>query len=95
MKLDAGTVQGEGLGVILKKKLKLLFHSTFYPKTDCFIFYRKFATRKVKLVFFFSFVLASAALVQHRAKLPLLNKFDGLENSCCCSMCFFREKFSL
>ena len=30
-----------------------------------FIYYRKFASMKVKLLFFFSFVLASAALVQH------------------------------
>ena len=45
---------------------------------------------KVKKLFFFSFVLASAALVQHGAKLPLSNKFNGLENSnfCCCIMCF-------
>ena len=31
---------------------------------------------KVKLLFFFSFVLASAALVQHGAKLPLSNKVE-------------------
>ena len=43
---------------------------------------------KVKKLFFFSFVLASAALVQHGAKLLLSNKFNGLENSCCCIMCF-------
>ena len=35
---------------------------------------------KVKLLFFFSFVLASAALVQHRVKLPLSNKVEGSEN---------------
>ena len=35
---------------------------------------------KVKLLFFFSFVLASAALVQHGVKLPLSNKVEGLEN---------------
>ena len=35
---------------------------------------------KVKLLFFFSFVLASAALVQHGAKLPLSNKVEGSEN---------------
>ena len=46
---------------------------------------------KVKKLFFFSFVLASAALVQHGAKLPLSNKFNGLENSCCCIMCFAKK----
>ena len=35
---------------------------------------------KVKLLFFFSFVLVSAALVQHGAKLPLSNKVKGSEN---------------
>ena len=35
---------------------------------------------KVKLLFFFSFVLASAALVQHGAKLHLSNKVEGSEN---------------
>ena len=35
---------------------------------------------KVKLLFFFSFVLPSAALVQHGAKLPLSNKVEGSEN---------------
>ena len=35
---------------------------------------------KVRLLFFFSFVLASAALVQHGAKLPLSNKVEGSEN---------------
>ena len=35
---------------------------------------------KLKLLFFFSFVLASAALVQHGAKLPLSNKVEGSEN---------------
>ena len=35
---------------------------------------------KVKLLFFFSFVLASAALVQHGVKLTLSNKVEGLEN---------------
>ena len=37
---------------------------------------------KVKLLFFFSFVLASAALVQHGVKLPLhvSNKVEGSEN---------------
>ena len=35
---------------------------------------------KVKLLFFFSFVLASAALVQHGVKLPLSNNVEGLEN---------------
>ena len=34
----------------------------------------------MKLLFFFSFVLASAALVQHGAKLPLSNKVEGSEN---------------
>ena len=34
---------------------------------------------KVKLLFFFSFVLASAALVQHGAKLPLSNKVEDIE----------------
>ena len=48
---------------------------------------------KVKKLFFFSFVLASAALVQHGAKLPLSNKFNGLENSCCCIMCFAEKSF--
>ena len=33
---------------------------------------------KVKLLFFFSFVLASAALVQHGAKLRLSNKVERL-----------------
>ena len=33
---------------------------------------------KVKLLFSFSFVLASAALVQHGAKLPLSNKVERL-----------------
>ena len=33
---------------------------------------------KVKLLFFFSFVLASAAWVQHGAKLPLSNKVERL-----------------
>ena len=35
---------------------------------------------KVKLLSFFSFVLASAALVQHGVKLPLSNKVEGSEN---------------
>ena len=48
---------------------------------------------KVKKLFFFSFVLASAVLVQHEAKLPLSNKFNGLENSCCCIMCFAEKIF--
>ena len=33
---------------------------------------------EVKLLFFFSFVLTSAALVQHGAKLPLSNKVERL-----------------
>ena len=87
-------MQGEGLGVILKKKSKLHFYSTFYPKTDCFTFYRKFSKVKVKLLFFFSFVLALPSLVQHGAKLPLSNEFDGLESSCCCiMMCFVEKRF--
>ena len=48
---------------------------------------------KVKILFFFSFVLAPATLVQHGAKLPLSNNFDGLENSCCCIMCFAEKIF--
>ena len=43
---------------------------------------------KVKLLFFFSFVLASAALVQHGAKLPLSNKVEG-----CGEKFFFRATF--
>ena len=35
----------------------------------------------MKLLFFFSFVLASAALVQHGAKLPLSNKDEDVEGS--------------
>ena len=38
---------------------------------------------KLKLLFFFSFVLASAALAQHGAKLPLSSKVEGSDNSCC------------
>ena len=34
----------------------------------------------ILLLFFFSFVLASAALVQHGVKLPLSNKVNGSEN---------------
>ena len=34
----------------------------------------------ILLLFFFSFVLASAALVQHGVKLPLSNKVKGSEN---------------
>ena len=44
------------------------------------MFYRTFTAMKVKLLFFFSFVLASASLVQHGAKLPLSNKVEGSEN---------------
>ena len=55
---------------------------TFFRKTDYFIFYRKLAAMKVKQLFFFSFVLASAALVQRGAKLPLSNKVEGSENNC-------------
>ena len=48
---------------------------------------------KVKLLFFFSFVLASAVLVQHRAKLALSNKVEGSENSYCCIMRFLEKDF--
>ena len=44
------------------------------------MFYRTFTAMKVKLLFFFSFVLASASLVQRGAKLPLSNKVEGSEN---------------
>ena len=44
---------------------------------------------KVKLLFFFSFVLASAALVQHGAKLPLSNKVERLWRK----VVFFRATF--
>ena len=37
---------------------------------------------KVKILVFFSFIFASATLVQHEVKLPSLNKVEGLENSC-------------
>ena len=49
---------------------------------------------KVRLLFFFSFVLASAALVQHGDKLPLSNNVEGSENSCCCIMRFVEKSFS-
>ena len=48
---------------------------------------------KVKLLFFFSFVLVSAALVQHGAKLSLSNKVEGSENTCCCIMRFVEKSF--
>ena len=48
---------------------------------------------KVKLLFFFSFVFVSAALVQHGATLSLSNTVEGSENSCSCSMRFFGETF--
>ena len=44
---------------------------------------------KVKLLFFFSFVLASAALVRHGAKLPLSNKVERLWRK----VVFFRATF--
>ena len=44
---------------------------------------------KVKLLFFFSFVLTSAALVQHGAKLPLSNKVERLWRK----VFFFRATF--
>ena len=37
---------------------------------------------KVKLLFFFSFVLASAALVQHGVKLPLFGEYRVVVVSC-------------
>ena len=80
MELDAGTAQGKGLGVILKK-IEVTFLFNVLQKTDYFIFFRKLAAMKVKQLFFFSFVLASAALVQHGAKLPLSNKVEGSENN--------------
>ena len=49
-------------------------------KVPLFFFYRAFTATKLKLLFFFSFVLASAALVQHGVKLPLSNKVEGSEN---------------
>ena len=82
----------KGLGVILKES-KLFFYLTFYRKTDYFIFYRKVAAMKVKLLFLLSFVLASAALVQHGVKLPLSNKVEGSENTCCCIMRFVEKRF--
>ena len=48
---------------------------------------------KVKPLFFFSFVLVSAALVQHGAKLSLSNTVEGSENSCSCIMRFFGDTF--
>ena len=60
-----------------------------------YIFYRKFAAMKVRLLFFFSFVLASAALVQHGDKRPLSNNVEGSENSCCCIMRFVEKSFSV
>ena len=55
---------------------------------------------KLKLLFFFSFVLASAALVQHGVKLPLSNKVKGSENIelllyhvCCGEKFFFMATF--
>ena len=36
-----------------------------------------------------------AALVQRGGKLPLSNKVDGSENSCCCIMRFSGEKIFL
>ena len=47
---------------------------------------------KVKLLFFFSFALASAASVQHGAKRPLSNKVEGSENTFCC---FVEKRFLL
>ena len=59
----------------LHRKMAKLIHNWFQWlwKYHYFIFYRTFTATKVKLLFFFSFVLASAALVQHGAKLPLSN----------------------
>ena len=44
---------------------------------------------KMKLLFFFSFALASAAFVQHGAKLPLSNKVERLWRK----VVFFRATF--
>ena len=66
----------------LHRKMAKLIHDWFQWlwKYHYFTLYRTFTAMKVKLLFFFSFVLASAALVQHGAKLPLSNKVEGSEN---------------
>ena len=69
----------------LHRKMAKLIHDWFQW---LLLFYRTFTATKVKLLFFFSFVLASAALVQHGAKLPLSNKVEG-----CGEKFFFRATF--
>ena len=66
----------------LHRKMAKLIHDWFQWlwKYHYFTLYRTFTAMKVKLLFFFSFVLASAALVQHGAKLHLSNKVEGSEN---------------
>ena len=51
-------------------------------KVPLFFFYRAFTAMKVKLLFFFSSVLASAALVQHGVKLPLFGEYRVVVVSC-------------
>ena len=56
-------------------------------------FYYLYPSSALKDEIDFCSLSASAALVQHGGKLPLSNKVEGSENSCCCIMRFVKKSF--